>query len=77
MRTATSPDSRIAIAGPKIATGGDMKLTIRSLLLLVAVILFVAAAFGLDVRGSLLIPLGLAFLAAAFLAPGGVLGFGR
>jgi hypothetical protein len=54
-----------------------MKLTIRSLLLLVALVLFVAAAFGIDVRGISLVPLGLAFLAASFLVPGGLPGLSR
>ncbi len=46
-----------------------MQLTIRSLLLIIAVILFVIAAFGVDVRGISLIALGLAFFAAAFVVP--------
>ena len=46
-----------------------MSLTLRTILLLVAVVIFVIAAFGYDVRGVSLVPLGLAFVAAAFLLP--------
>jgi len=37
-----------------------MQLTIRSLLLIIAVVLFLVAAFGVDVRGISLVALGLA-----------------
>lgn len=46
-----------------------MTFTVRSLLLLIAVILFVIAAIGVDVRGLSLVDLGLAFFAAAFIVP--------
>lgn len=46
-----------------------MVLTFRTLLLLIAVILFVIAAFGVDVGGVSLVALGLALFAAAFLVP--------
>ena len=46
-----------------------MQLTARTLCLLVAVILFLIAALGVDVRGIGLQSLGLAFFAAAFLVP--------
>ena len=46
-----------------------MSLTFRSLLLLVAVILFVLAAFGIDVSGVSLVALGLACFAGSFIAP--------
>jgi len=51
-----------------------MQLTVRTLCLLIAVILFVVAAFGADVRGISFEALGLAFFAAAFLVPDTVLG---
>ena len=44
-----------------------MKLTLRSLCLLIAVILFVVYAVGVDVKGISL--LGLAFFAGSFVAP--------
>jgi hypothetical protein len=50
-----------------------MTLTIRSLLLLIAVILFVLAAVGLDLGQVSLTALGLACFAGAFLAPDTVL----
>jgi hypothetical protein len=46
-----------------------MQLTLRTLCLLIAVILFVVAALGVDVRGISLVSLGLAFFAAGFLVP--------
>jgi hypothetical protein len=46
-----------------------MALTVRTLLLVIAVILFVLAAIGVDVSGLSLTSLGLAFFAGAFLAP--------
>ena len=51
-----------------------MNLSIRSILLLVAVVLFVLAAIGVNVGGVSLVPLGLAFFAGAFLVAEG--GFG-
>lgn len=51
-----------------------MTLTIRSLLLLVAVILFLAAAVGYSMRDFSLQSLGLAFFAAAFIVPERTLG---
>jgi hypothetical protein len=54
-----------------------MRLTLRTILLIIAVVLFVVAAFGVDVRGLALIPLGLAFVAAAFLVPDTLLGARR
>jgi hypothetical protein len=51
-----------------------MQLTVRTLCLLIAVILFVIAALGVDVRGISLVALGLAFFAGAFLVPDSVLG---
>ena len=44
-----------------------MALTLRSLLLLIAVVLFVLAAVGIDLRSISLIPLGLALFAGSFL----------
>jgi hypothetical protein len=46
-----------------------MKLTYRSLSLLIAVILFVAAAVGINVSGISVVELGLAFFAGSFLVP--------
>jgi hypothetical protein len=46
-----------------------MQLTFRSLCLLIAVILFVVAAIGIDVNGISLVTLGLAFFAGSFLVP--------
>lgn len=54
-----------------------MAFTIRSLLLLIAVILFVVAAIGVDVRGLSLGDLGLAFFAGAFIVPDTALGARR
>ena len=51
-----------------------MNLSIRSILLLVAVILFVLAAFSVSLGTVGLLPLGLAFFAGAFLVGEG--GFG-
>ncbi len=48
-----------------------MNLSIRSILLLVAVVLFVLAAVGVGLGDIGLVPLGLAFLAAAFLVSEG------
>jgi hypothetical protein len=46
-----------------------MTLTLRTLLLLVAVIVFVIAALGVHVGDVSLVALGLAFFAGAFLVP--------
>jgi hypothetical protein len=46
----------------------------RTLLILIAVILFAVAAFGVDVRGISLVALGLAFFAAAEIVPAGRFG---
>ena len=46
-----------------------MQLTLRTLCLLVAVILFVIDAIGVDVKGISLVALGLAFFAGSFLVP--------
>ncbi|HEY8988288.1 MAG TPA: hypothetical protein VIM39_04650 [Candidatus Limnocylindrales bacterium] len=46
-----------------------MRLTFRSLCLLIAVILFVIAALGVDVGGISPVALGLAFFAGSFLVP--------
>ena len=51
-----------------------MNLSIRSILLLVAVVLFVLAAVGVGVGDISLVPLGLAFFAGAFLVAEGGLG---
>jgi hypothetical protein len=56
------------------STEDYMQLTVRTLCLLIAVILFVIAALGVDVRGISLVALGLAFFAGAFLVPDTVLG---
>jgi hypothetical protein len=50
-----------------------MQLTYRTLSLLIAVILFVVAAIGIDVSGISLVSLGLAFFAGSFLVPETVL----
>ena len=44
-----------------------MNLSVRSILLLVAVVIFVLAAFGMSISSVSLVPLGLAFFAGAFL----------
>ncbi len=51
-----------------------MTLTLRSLLLLIAVILFVLDAVGVNIGGLDTIALGLALFAAAFLVPDTALG---
>ena len=51
-----------------------MSLTLRMLLLVVAVIIFVIAAFGVKVGDVSLVALGLAFFAGAFLVPDAALG---
>ena len=48
-----------------------MNLGLRSILLIVAIVLFVLAAIGMALGDLSLIPLGLAFLAAAFLVGDG------
>jgi hypothetical protein len=54
-----------------------MRLTVRSILLLVAVVLFVLAAVGVDLGALALVPLGLACFAAAFFVPDTVVGTRR
>ncbi len=54
-----------------------MVLTLRTLLLLIAVILFAVAAFGVDVGGISLVALGLALFAASFIVPDTALGTRR
>ena len=51
-----------------------MNLSIRSILLLVAVVIFVLAALAVSISSISLVPLGLAFFAGAFLVGEG--GFG-
>jgi len=46
-----------------------MQLTIRTLFLLIALILFVLAALSVDVKGISLVDVGLAFFAGSFLVP--------
>ncbi len=46
-----------------------MKLTLRTLCLLIAVILFVAAAIGSNIKGIDLAWLGMAFFAGSFIVP--------
>ena len=46
-----------------------MQLTVRSLCLLIAVILFVLSAIGVDVKGISFLGLGLAFFAGSFVVP--------
>ena len=46
-----------------------MPLTVRPILLLIAVLLFVLAAVGIDLGSIALIPLGLACFAGAFIVP--------
>jgi hypothetical protein len=46
-----------------------MVFTVSRLLVLVAVIIFVLAAFGVSVPLVQLVPLGLAFFASSFLVP--------
>lgn len=51
-----------------------MNLSIRSILLLVAVVIFLLAAFGVSLGEIGLVPLGLAFFAGAFIVGDGGLG---
>ncbi len=51
-----------------------MNLSIRSILLLVAVVLFLLAAFGVSLGTISLVPLGLALFAAAFIVGEGAFG---
>lgn len=51
-----------------------MTLTLRTLLILVAVVIFVVAALGADLGDLNVVALGLAFFAGAFLVPDTVLG---
>lgn len=48
---------------------GRGRWTLRSVLLAIALVIFVVAAFGFDVAGISLVPLGLGFFAASFLVP--------
>ena len=50
-----------------------MQLTVRTLCLLIAVILFVLTAVSVDVKGISLAWLGMAFFAGSFLVPDTVL----
>ena len=54
-----------------------MTLTARSILLLIAVILFVLAALGIDLGAISLVSLGLAAFAGAFLVPDTLVGTRR
>jgi hypothetical protein len=54
--------------------GDDVTFGPRTLLILIAVIIFALAAFGFDVRGVSLTSLGLAFFAASWLVPEGRFG---
>ena len=54
-----------------------MNLGVRSILLIVAIVLFVLAAVGVALGDISLIPLGLAFFAGAFLVGDGGFGIGR
>jgi hypothetical protein len=49
--------------------GFAMELTLRTLCLLIAVILFVVYAVGVDVKGISFLGLGLAFFAGSFVVP--------
>jgi uncharacterized membrane protein len=61
---------------PDTRRGVEVRMTfsLRMLFLLIAVIIFVIAAFGVHVGDVSLVALGLAFVAAAFLVPEGILG---
>ena len=54
-----------------------MALTFRSVLLLIAVVLFVLAAVGIDLGAISLVALGLACFAGAFIVPETALGTRR
>ena len=54
--------------------GDDVTFGPRTLLILIAVIIFALAAFGFDLRGVSLTSLGLAFFAASWLVPEGRFG---
>ena len=56
---------------------GHMNLGLRSILLIAAIICFVLAALGTSLGSIGLVPLGLAFLAGAFLVSDGGLKLGR
>jgi uncharacterized membrane protein len=51
----------------------SVQLTVRTLCLLIAVILFVLVAFGVDVKGISFLGLGLAFFAGSFFVPDRIL----
>jgi hypothetical protein len=55
-----------------VVIGDAMSFGPRTLLILIAVIIFAVAAIGFDVRGISLTALGLAFFAASWLVPEGV-----
>jgi hypothetical protein len=57
--------------------GSSMSLTFRSLLLLIAVVLFVLAAVGIDLGQISVVALGFACFAGAFLVPDTALGTRR
>jgi len=59
----------IAAPGTHRLGGRHVKLTVRTLFILIAVILFAISALGVDVRGIGLVPAGLAFFAGSFIAP--------
>lgn len=54
-----------------------MRLTLRMILLLIAVVLFVLAAVGIDLGSLAIVPLGLAFFAGAFVVPDTMVGTRR
>jgi hypothetical protein len=64
---------RMLLQPRQIMSAGDksMNLGIRSLLLIVAIVCFVLATVGVGLGDLSLIPLGLAFFAAAFLVGDG------
>jgi hypothetical protein len=62
------------IRAPPDACGDAMTFGPRSLLILIAVIIFALAAFGFDLRGVSLTALGLAFFAASWIIPEGRFG---
>jgi hypothetical protein len=50
-----------------ISSNGRGRVSVSLILLVVAIVLFVLAALGVTLGSVLLVPLGLAFLAASFL----------
>ena len=66
-RASPADHHRVGPAGP--GAGGDLvTLTLRSVLILIAVVLFIVAAIGVDTNINLL-ALGLAFFAGGFVVP--------